>query len=284
MGASLKACGGGDEAEEVMGALTEASQWKDWKGNVKILMLIGDAPGHGMSNDASRDNYPKGYAGIPPANIVMQKLADQSIDLFFCRINRNKTEKMEHIMRQHYDDREQCREIVSIDIFDDALLQASRFHVIFVLDESLSMKGSRWTALKQALHAFIARRQQDQAEDEIVSIITFDDTARVKLQYSNYTEALNWDDPPNKGSTNFEIALHTVENLLRTHTQSAGTPVVLFMSDGEDQSNNAISCVENIMRLHGNKGVTINTVGVAGGATGTAAALLRNMASLGKGK
>lgn len=64
---------GDDFAEDVAGGLQLATKL-DWKSNVRLCILIADAPCHGRKyNSVIRDNYPKGCPkGRNPDKLVYQ--------------------------------------------------------------------------------------------------------------------------------------------------------------------------------------------------------------------
>ena len=56
---SITCSGGGDFAEDIRGAIGKACEVISWGGRMKYLILIADAPAHGIKyNDGNGDNYP----------------------------------------------------------------------------------------------------------------------------------------------------------------------------------------------------------------------------------
>ena len=66
-----------------------------------------------------------------------------------------------------------CRELQSMELFDNTKIAATRFHFVFVLDESSSMSGRPWQDLSNAYYALLARREGDQSQGDFVSVATF---------------------------------------------------------------------------------------------------------------
>jgi Mg-chelatase subunit ChlD len=274
---TLQAQGGDDGPEEVVGALECAAGWADWSGNAKFLIFVGDSPGHGRSlNNDPDDQYPDGHPGIKSMREVVSLLNAQNIDLFFCRINKVNTARMEKEIRRHYDNIKDKREMVSVDLFNAAAINSCKFHVVFVLDESGSMSNitsagtTRWQQLKNAFNKFIRQRMSDQAAGDVISVVTFDHEARVRLQRASLKQARAWNDPPCSGGTNFYAGLDcAMRNVLQQHDPNRdGTPVVIFMSDGDNTHGDGYDCeayVRNqMMRRFGN--LKVHTVGFAEGA------------------
>ncbi len=92
---SMRATGGGDAPEDVLGGLNCASSLNWTEGSARFLVLIADAPMHGKNkgyNDCG-DTYPDGDPlGLTPESVI-GKLHSQSISLIFTRIN-SLTDKM----------------------------------------------------------------------------------------------------------------------------------------------------------------------------------------------
>ena len=270
----MQAQGGGDSPEEVVGALECAAEWTDWSGNAKFLILVGDSPGHGrrLNNDPD-DQYPEGHPNVKSMREVVALLNTQNIDLFFCRINKNNTARMEKEIRRYYDNVKDKREMVSVDLFDSTAINSCKFHIVFVLDESLSMTWdtpTRWKQLKNAYDRFISQRMSDQATGDVISVVTFDHEARVRLDRASLDQARAWNDPPNTGGTNFFAGLNcAMQNILQQHDPIRdGTPVVIFMSDGENIHGDGYDCVTYVRdhMMRNLRNLKVHTVGFAEGA------------------
>lgn len=89
--ASVKAFGGGDQCEDVIGALEKASEM-EWTYENRLLFLCGDAPCHGESyHDGCNDSHLGGLGKLSEA--ILHKLIAKKVQIFFWRINRT-TDKM----------------------------------------------------------------------------------------------------------------------------------------------------------------------------------------------
>jgi hypothetical protein len=90
----IKAEGGGDQCEDVLGGLAEAADF-DWKFHNKILILCADAPCHGANfHDGCIDSYPNGvFEGSRDAAHVLPRLKQQDVNFTFLKINHS-TDKM----------------------------------------------------------------------------------------------------------------------------------------------------------------------------------------------
>lgn len=102
-------------------------------------------------------------------------------------------------------------------------------HMIFVLDESGSMQ-SDWPGVVESFHQYIERRQQNQNEMDLVSVVQFDGTARVTLLQEEIGSA------PNNlgyrgGGTQFAPAAREGSQVA-SQTPTSHKPTIVFMSDG----------------------------------------------------
>ena len=88
---SITCEGGGDECEDVVGALNEAAKL-NWKNCTKLIFLCGDAPCHGSEyHDRCDDHYP---AGTDLKSFeVIQDLLQKKISVVFWKVNET-TDKM----------------------------------------------------------------------------------------------------------------------------------------------------------------------------------------------
>jgi len=84
------ASGGGDEPEDVAGALS-CALGLDWLGGTRLLIHIADAPAHGPRyNNSSRDDHPTGSDGL---EATLQGLCAKRVDYWFVSIH-GSTSKM----------------------------------------------------------------------------------------------------------------------------------------------------------------------------------------------
>ncbi len=110
-------------------------------------------------------------------------------------------------------------------------IMANRFHIIFVLDESGSMAGDAWQSLVNAYNAFLSRRGADQGTQTLVSVIQFSDSARV-IYSCLPMNAVGRSLPFKAGGTEFGPAFKCA--LTQIALKPDFTPLILFMSDGDD--------------------------------------------------
>ena len=101
----LDCSGGGDEPEDVVGALGQALNM-NWESNAKYAVLVADAPCHGKDyHNISYDKFPDG----DPTGIKLEDLVKQFYEkgiTFYCIEINNNTKKMFNIMKNIYNDRE----------------------------------------------------------------------------------------------------------------------------------------------------------------------------------
>ncbi|KAH3767686.1 heat shock 70 kDa protein 12A [Pelomyxa schiedti] len=98
---AVKATGGGDTPEDVLGALMACSQQK-WTSSARVLVHIGDAPCHGtMYHSCGDDSYPDGDPNGLTHDFVLRKLAALKIDYYFMKLN-NSTDQMANIYSNTY--------------------------------------------------------------------------------------------------------------------------------------------------------------------------------------
>ncbi|CAG8675025.1 14577_t:CDS:2, partial [Dentiscutata heterogama] len=99
---TVKAFGGGDFAEDVLGGLNAAITQMTWKGGTRILFHIGDAPPHGKKFcDPSQfldDDYPNGDPNGLTEKNVLQKMKLKKIAYVFGKI-KSYTDTMNKIFR-----------------------------------------------------------------------------------------------------------------------------------------------------------------------------------------
>ena len=99
----LECYGGGDEPEDVAGALNEALKL-DWKSNAKYVVLVCDAPCHGRKyHDIYVDNFSEGDPNGLIIEDLMLKFKNMNITFYCIEIN-NKTQIMFDIMKNVYND------------------------------------------------------------------------------------------------------------------------------------------------------------------------------------
>ena len=166
---------------------------------------------------------------------VVKPICKLGIDVMFCRVKKSRTAKTEQLMKLEYNAENKAlkvedRMLTFIDLFNNAKEEVVRFHFIFCLDESYSMKGDPWDALLNAYQTFISKRRNDQGMGDVVSTITFDSLyhnqgmlvpiGRVNLHLDYHG-----------GLTDFDQALLGAGEAL-AKTPLDCIPYLLFMSDG----------------------------------------------------
>lgn len=102
----LDCTGGGDEPEDVVGALQQALNM-DWESNAKYAVLVCDAPCHGKSYHkvSLYDKFPDGDPSGIKLEDVMKKFYEKGITFYCIEISEN-TKDMFNIMKNMYNDRE----------------------------------------------------------------------------------------------------------------------------------------------------------------------------------
>ncbi|CAF1361600.1 unnamed protein product [Adineta steineri] len=281
----LKAKGGGDCPEDVLGALDKCISLPNWSGsNARFIVLITDAPGHGSDlNDDENDKFKNG-TGLTVDKIFKRLLEkDKEIDLMFCCIKPEYTKKMENAFRQQYQGSE-GRTLSVIELFDKTKQQQSTnsFHFIFVLDESGSMSG-HWTSLVQAYVNFLNTRENDQGGDDIFSVVQFDSGARTVYERRKLAQTAR-SLPFNGGGTTYRLGLEEASRVLdRDPTNSS--IVMIFMSDGADGNSQPLPTLNQIRdkyRTQRPRNFICHTVAF-GANVGSGRQLLKDMAANGNG-
>jgi uncharacterized protein YegL len=255
---TVQAYGGGDLVEDVVGALDRAANW-NWKSRIRCLVLIGDSPGHTGELHTYKDKDDNFCSH--PRNLntqeVMHQLAAKDIGMFYCRINSAATAKMEQEFQKHFCDpsinqkgRElRCMDLVTIES-GNPFQGALENHLVFAIDDSGSMSGSRWDDAVKAYNSALRQRREDlnrngsQAGGDIVSVVQFSSHADIIFKAKPIQECpsyLNF----RGGGTDFGPACQKAGDCLN-HTPANATPILIFMSDGE--GSGGIQGMENIKR------------------------------------
>ena len=101
----LDCSGGGDEPEDVVGALQQALNM-NWESNAKYAVLVCDAPCHGKEyHNISYDKFPDGDPSGVTLEEVVKKFYDKGITFYCIEICSN-SKKMFNIMKNVYNDGE----------------------------------------------------------------------------------------------------------------------------------------------------------------------------------
>ncbi|KAF0519077.1 kinase-like protein [Gigaspora margarita] len=95
----VKAKGGRDIPEDVLGGLNAAITSMNWKSGTRVLIHIGDAPPHGRRFTKKTDEYPNGDPKGLTAEKVLEKMQSNNILYHFGKIN-DSTDVMISIFRK----------------------------------------------------------------------------------------------------------------------------------------------------------------------------------------
>lgn len=162
----LRAVGGGDIPEDVLGALSRATTGLAWKGKARYAVLITDAPSHGSRFHGPDviDDFP-GEGGQLEG--VVERLVANQTELVMCHVNSTYTQKMASDMALAVVDAAKVHPgcvpdtpMLSMDLYDPAApsAQFGGIHAVFVLDESGSM-SSDFPGVIRAYKTFLGIRR-----------------------------------------------------------------------------------------------------------------------------
>ncbi len=254
--------GGFDLAEDIIGAIHRSANWQngeDWTSDIKFMMLFSDASAHGLlpSPLVNGDNYPTRHPEGLTTDDAVTSLVARDADLFFCSFNPSATKRTEDELSKNFKkhpDNVAEHGIVTIPMVPkEAVVSSSSTpsghgrHIIFVLDESGSM-GCSWSGVVVAYNQYIAKRRQSQSESDLVSVVQFDNSARITVQsvpLSSVPNNLSY----RGGGTCFHPAASAACGLARG-TPNTHVPAVVFMSDG--QANDAVAAAHEFSLLNSN--------------------------------
>ncbi|KAH7438563.1 hypothetical protein KP509_04G020600 [Ceratopteris richardii] len=173
-------------------------------------------------------------------------------------------------------------------------------NVIFVVDKSYSMDSgdikpklkmfpqNRLGCVYDAMLRFITLRLQDSGrvrEKDIMSVVLFGSDARIQVELKPISESLINDLPPTTdGCTNYSSGLEKAELILDKSRQkpehSSKTPVIIFLSDGENNDgSDPVSKVRGMKRK--NSRLVVHTIMFGDKSSG---GILKDMASAGGGE
>ncbi len=286
--------GGGDLAEDHLGAIDRASKWSaddDWASPIKFMLLLTDSPTHGMVPEGSKgvtnvDNYAVRHPSGITGNSVIESLLKNEIDLFFCSFNPSATSSTEQTLStlymNHPDNAEQ-RELVSIPMVQShnelvpahssgkaEVLGGHGQHIVFVLDMSGSMSRD-WSGVVTAYNQYIQRRRQNQSECDLVSVVQFDSGAQTTVDMLPISQAPNILHFSGGGTCFYPAADHAFN--LASKTPSTHKPVVVFMSDGgtwdADAAAGKFSQLNRNIRQSHDHDLELHVIAFGGGASTT---------------
>ena len=260
----LKAFGGDDISEDVLGALDKVlndSKWKDtWKSNAKFLILITDSPPHGrIFGDPQHDNYPDIDNAYEKTKLLMNRIKDRDIEFLMVPVNKQNLIKTESVFRSFYDSTEHNKKLEVVELHDSSSVQKFDLnHFIFLLDSSGSMsENNKWANLLAVFQEFLKIRRNDQGTNNYVSTLTHDHISTI---HENTVLIKNCHGklPFRMGGNDFLLALKTATPLITT-TSNAVRPIMIFMSDGI--ADNPTEYVKNLyQRYHESRGFLLYTV------------------------
>jgi len=255
----MKAEGGGDLAEDVLGALTNAAGF-NWKSSIRFMIMIGDAPGHGreLHNPDAKPQYDRFYYDGDPlglsASSVIDTLEANEIDLVLCHLG-GATRTMGQVFQQQFAVGKHKQQMTEVHLLSGVgkpeadVSKSGSFHVIFCLDESGSMMGKPWNDLMDSYRGYIDRRIANQGALDVVSVITFNRSARLQIDaqpISTVAQSISY----SGGGTAFAPPLNQALKCMN-ETKSGTTPLLVFMSDGCCcDENPAINTCQSISNAH----------------------------------
>ena len=267
-----------DGPEDLLGALNMAGTQLQWESRIKFLVIITDAPAHGLEcNDDPNDHYIDGDPNGLTMKHVMEPLGQKNIDLMFCQVKKTKTQKTEELMAKYYnsDKAGEQRAMQKVQLFHADAIETGRFHFVFCLDESGSMGGAPWQDLMKAYATFINKRRNDQGMGDVVSTITFSDEYRTHhtlLPIDQVVTGINFV----SGGTNFDAALTGAGQAL-VRTPPGVSPMLIFMSDGQG-GGNPVPTIQGFRQQY--PGFVCHCVGLG---SGCCMGTLRSMSDAGGG-
>ncbi|DBA04357.1 TPA: hypothetical protein N0F65_002119 [Lagenidium giganteum] len=106
-------------------------------------------------------------------------------------------------------------------------------HHVLVLDCSGSMCGNPWTNLIAGVREYVHNRISDGATMDLVSVVTFDNTAKIEHEQQNITCMTQASITFRGGGTTYSAGLRAANEVLSRTNFDAFKPVVLFFSDGQ---------------------------------------------------
>lgn len=184
-------------------------------------------------------------------------------------------------MRASYDDPQAHRSVMGVDLFDASKPPANRFHIVFCLDESGSMSGTKWAEVMASYNSLLQRRIDDQGLEDVVSVVTFDGSARVILSAAPIQKAIATSFSYRGGGTSFTPALQQAHTLLGL-SPAGCTPLLVFMSDGQNQDGSSpIPWMQRMRSTYSARNLQVHTIAFQ---AGSGEAMLRQMAATGGGR
>lgn len=294
--------GGADIAEDHLGAIQQCVEWNDtsdWEGMIKAVLLLTDAPCHGFAPTGTPtqnfDTYGVRHPlGLTP-ELVVEKALSKDVDLFVCSFDPVATEQFEVKLSETYHDHPlnvEGREVTLVPLIPknsnhvgaSGMMGDNRKHNIFVLDESGSMQYS-WAGVVSVYNKYMRNRRQHQHDSDLVSVVQFENSARITCQVQSIVNAptsLGY----RGGGTCFAPAASSACSLARM-TPSSHKPVIIFMSDG--MANDSRSAATSFAALNkelkntsGGVDLELHVIGFGGGTDTTQLQEIANSSTNGR--
>ena len=285
--------GGGDIAEDHLGAIDRCANWsseEDWSSPIKFMLLLTDAPTHGMVTKGSKgilnvDSYSVRHPSGITAESTIETLMKNELDLFFCSFNPSATSLTEStlsdLFTKHPRNVDQ-REITSIPMVtpnNDKILpveSAKRAevlggygkHIIFVLDMSGSMSRD-WSGVVAAYNQYVARRKQSQSKSDYISVVQFDSGALTSVELNPITTAPSDLTFGGGGTRFYPAAVQAFE--VASKTPPTHSLTIIFMSDGgtndAEDAAGKFSELNRSFRQSSDSDVELHVIAFGGGAS-----------------
>ncbi|EEY54218.1 uncharacterized protein PITG_07817 [Phytophthora infestans T30-4] len=107
-----------------------------------------------------------------------------------------------------------------------------KMHHVFVLDCSGSMNGQPWNDLMAAWKEYVYNRIADGATLDLVSVVTFDNSAQIVYEARSITTVTNARIQYRGGGTNYAAGLRSANEVLSRVNFDMFKPAIVFFSDG----------------------------------------------------
>ncbi len=134
-------------------------------------------------------------------------------------------------------------------------------HTVFIIDESGSMRGDEWTALQSSFSAYLTVLSSNGSSSDIVSVIQFDNTARIVAESLSAHDAAALNLSMNGGGTAFGPALSQTIELLRRDSSTCDI-VLVFMTDGQNGDGDApIGILRELFGKFASRNPKFNAIG-----------------------
>lgn len=239
--------GGGDEAEDMAGALAHVCQGCDsgpgelnWQARIRFCVVISDAPAHGYAPEGVSDDADAAQA-TASMEAVAETLQSSRINVMLCTLNEEATAKTDEGLRAAYNASGELKMAKAVPLFHTTGLERPSIHFVFVLDESASMnvslgsstKMTRWAALRVAYQTCLERRREvtQSSTDDLVTVIQFSTHSHCAADCVPITKAPDIE-MKECDLTNYAGAF-TAADAAIDKTPSGHQCCMLFMTDGE---------------------------------------------------